>query len=240
MKPASNLRSLAEDFAPILHFHPEEGNFCCFPSDPEAVYERFGDDWSQFGGERNPEVLAEDTPCYYECWQREEFVHLRYWFWYNYNRFPGGRFGIGEHIGDWEHVEVRWYPQLEGQEVVIWLLSNHLEFRQASKPVHLRLPEAATTEPILSNRQIHVWVALGSHANYPAHDSEPYCFARLWCDEISNGGTIWDSRSSLSPLQESSFSEYQGRWGNRKSPRSPTNSYNNPWRNAPKQRPVRG
>jgi hypothetical protein len=101
------------------------------------------------------------------------------------------------------------------------------------------LPECPTTRPTLTERQIHAWVALGSHANYPAPNSEPYCFARLWCDYIASEGPMWDTSSLLRPLDQAKFSEYEGRWGNRKSPRSPTNSYNNPWRNAPNHLPVR-
>lgn len=239
MVSISSRQSIAEDFAPILHFHPEEGTFCCFPSDPEKVYEEYEHDWSRFQGARVPNALDSSVPCYYECWQREQFLHLRYWFWYNYNRFPGGRFGIGEHIGDWEHVEIRWFPDYEGEEAILWLLSNHLEFRQASQPICFKLSGYPTTPPILTEHQIHVWIALGSHAIYPAHDSRPYCFAKVWCDVIGEGGAIWNTRPTLSPLTEAKFSTYEGRWGNDKSPRSPTNRYNNPWRNAPNQSPVR-
>ncbi len=218
----------------MLHFHPDEGAFCCYPSDAEAVYAQYAADWSQFGEELEPKELDPGAPCYYEYWADEDVVQLRYWFWYKYNRFPGSRFGIGNHIGDWEHVEVRVYPDLG----VVWLVSNHLSARVTARPPHLRLG-AFETEPLTADGDhVHVWVALGSHANYPSPDSRPYCFARVFCDRIADGGAVWDTSENLRPLAETNFASFTGRWGNDKSPRSPTNPYNNRWRNAPRLRPT--
>jgi hypothetical protein len=85
-------------------------------------------------------------------------------------------------------------------------------------------------QPILTDNQIHAWVALGSHAHYASLKSKPYCFAKLWCDKIGDG-VSWNTCSNLVPLREMEFYKYTGRWGDEKAPRSPSNEYNNRWRN---------
>ena len=85
MEKSPDIHSLAKRYAPILNFHPEEGEFCCFPSDAEETYELFHTNWELFVEDRNPKELLPSTPCYYEFWEDEEFTQIRYWFWYRYN-----------------------------------------------------------------------------------------------------------------------------------------------------------
>ncbi|RLI50657.1 MAG: hypothetical protein DRO73_02420 [Candidatus Thorarchaeota archaeon] len=230
--------AIARTFAPILHFHPDEGKWCCFPSDAEEIYSRFHDNWQEFKMDLTPSELDPDAPCYYEVAQHDGWTQIRYWFWYRYNRFPGGRFGMGYHLGDWEHVEVRVYPQLE-DGVVIWLLSNHLSARLGARPSYMTLP-GFLPEPVTEeDNHVHTWVALGSHAHYPSPTSRPFTVARFWRDQIADGGPVWHTADSLKPLSETNFFHFTGRWGDKKAPRSPTNGYNNPWRNAPNVLPVR-
>ena len=224
--------------APILHFHPDEGRYCCYPSDAEDLFERFNSEWNKFSKDLSPDTLDPGTPCYYEFWRDEDLIQIRYWFWYRYNRFPRAPFGLGEHLGDWEHVEVRIYPRLEKGPATIWLFSNHLELRLSSKPSDRTLPGFEAELPTLDDQHIHTWVALGSHANYPAPSSRPFCAARVLCDKISEGGPVWDCGRNLKRLENTSFAIYRGRWGDEKAPLSPTNEYNNRWRNAPDALPV--
>jgi len=79
---------------------------------------------------------------------------------------------------------------------------------------------------------------LGSHSLYPAHDGKPYCIAGILCDKIAEKGEIWRTESSLINLSQTNFFEFQGRWGDKYAPRSPTNDYNNRWRNAPNRLPI--
>ena len=232
------IHAVITDHAPILHFHPEEGKFCCYPSDASLIFEQFSEDWTEFKADMTPNTLNPKAPCYYEYWNSEEFVQLRYWFWYNYNRFPRSLFGKGNHLGDWEHIEVRIYhDSSDDQLVTIWLLSNHLTARLISKPEQYTLGEFIPEEPVLTDKQVHAWVALGSHAHYSSLTSKPYCYARIWRDRVGDG-KAWDTKNTLVPLREMKFYEYTGRWGDEKAPRSPSNEYNNRWRNASDLRPV--
>jgi hypothetical protein len=92
--------------------------------------------------------------------------------------------------------------------------------------------------PILDGTHLHVWVALGSHAHYPAPDSKPRCYARIFCDKIKDGGAIWNTHMSLKSMDKVNFRNFTGRWGDEKAPRGPANEYNNRWRNAPDSEPI--
>ena len=232
-----NIPNLVSELAPVLHFHPREGTYCCFPCDAEETYSEFGNDWSRFIKDLTPKQLETDTPCYYEVWCEEDLIQIRYWFWYHYNRFPRAPFGKGEHLGDWEHVEVRCYLGSE-EDYILWLLSNHLGFRLASLNKSYTLPSFEAEPALLTGYHINAWVALGSHAHYPGPNSKPYCSGRILCDKISESGDEWQTWTNLRILRETNFTGYTGRWGDDRAPRSPFNEYNNRWRNAPKLVPI--
>ena len=230
-----NSIDLVKAYAPILHFHPEENTHCCFPSDAEKIFQMYQEDWSNFQVTKAPKKLDESAPCYYEIWTSKPMTQIRYWFWYNYNDFPGTHFGLGDHLGDWEHVEVRLYNGTQVQDA-IWLVSNHSSARVAS--VTKTLPGFDVEVPILGGTHLHVWVALGSHANYPSPQSTPRCYAKIFCDRIQDRGEIWITEKVLKKLDETNFRDFVGRWGDEKAPRSPRNKYNNRWRNAPDFEPI--
>jgi len=235
MSESSSIYGLARRFAPILHFHPEEGSFCCFPSDAEETYATFQKDWYEFVEDRSPKELLPNTPCYYEFWEEAGLTQIRYWFWYRYNDFPGAPLNIGKHVGDWENVEVRLYGSSETEDA-IWILSNHYEARLAG--ISRTLQGFIREDPILTGTQIHVWSALGTHANYPSPKSKPRCYVRFFCDKIADGGAVWNTQEYLKLLDETNFSAFEGRWGDKKAPRGPANEYNNRWRNAPNHDPI--
>ncbi len=235
MKSSEDIISLAKSYAPIVHFHPREGEFCCYPSDAEEIYEMFHQDWNLFVEDRRPKQLLASPPCYYEYWKDENLIQIRYWFWYRYNDFPGAPFGIGKHVGDWENVEVRFFGSREVDDA-IWLLSNHYEARLAS--IAKTLPGFLLEGAILNQEQINVWSALGTHANYPSPQSSPRCYFRIFCDRVADGGFIWNTQENLILMEETNFKSFKGRWGDKKSPRGPANEYNNRWRNAPDTDPV--
>ena len=150
-------------------------------------------------------------------------TQIRYWFWYNYNDFPGTHFGLGDHLGDWEHVEVRLYKGTLVQDA-LWLVSNHASARVASETK--TIPGFDIEVPILEGTHLHVWVALGSHANYPSPESKPRCYAKIFCDRIHDKGEIWVTEKVLKKLDETNFRNFAGRWGDDKAPRSPRNELN--------------
>ncbi|MFW9792961.1 MAG: hypothetical protein ACFFEE_01565 [Candidatus Thorarchaeota archaeon] len=226
---------LAELFSPFLHFHPDEGEFCCFPSDAEETYVKFHSNWDLFVEDRTPKELVPSAPCYYEFWDDGDLFQIKYWFWYRHNDFPGALLNLGNHLGDWENVEVRLYGSAELSRA-IWIFSNHNEARLASLTKSLEGFNRET--PILDETHINVWVALGSHANYPSPQSKPRCYARVFCDKISDGGPIWETRGVLKHLETTNFATFKGRWGDKKAPRGPANEYNNRWRNAPNLKPI--
>ena len=231
----SDGHKLAKRFSPILHFHPEEGDFCCFPSDAEETYAKYHLRWDSFVEDRTPKELVASTPCYYEFWDEGDFYQIRYWFWYRQNDFPGAPLNIGNHLGDWENVEVRLYGSIELSHA-IWFFSNHHEARLAS--MTRTLEGFDRNNPILDDTHINVWVALGTHANYPTPHSKPRCYARIFCDKIIDGGPIWNTGSSLKYMDETNFSTYKGHWGDKKAPRGPANEHNHRWRNAPNLEPI--
>ncbi len=230
MDNSIDIQDLARRFAPLLHFHPDEGEFCCYPSDAEEIYSKFSRNWDLFIEDRTPKELVSFTPCYYEFWVDEKLIQIRYWFWYRYNDFLGAPLGLGKHVGDWENAEVRFYGSTKLEDT-IWILSNHYEARLASLSKTL---EGFTREDvILSDEQINIWVALGTHANYPSSKSKPRCYYRFFCDKIAEGGIVWNTQDNLKLLDQTNFSNFKERWGDKKAPRGPANEYNNRWRNAP-------
>ena len=235
MSHSSDMHELAKRFGPILHFHPDEGDFCCYPSDAEEIFELFHTKWELFVEDRYPKKLLPTTPCYYEFWEGDELTQIRYWFWYRYNDFPGAPLGMGKHVGDWENVEVRLFDSIEVEDA-IWVLSNHYEARLAS--LSKTLDGFTREDPILDDEQINVWAALGTHANYPSARSRPRCYARFFCDKIADGGLAWNTKENLKLLDKTSFSTFKGRWGDKKAPRGPPNEYNHRWRNAPNLSPI--
>ncbi|NHI82811.1 MAG: hypothetical protein EAX81_00720 [Candidatus Thorarchaeota archaeon] len=236
--PEEDPEHFVRTFAPILHFHPKEGNYCCFPSDAEAVFERHSKDWSGFGKTLQPKKLQQDTPCYYEIWDGPDMTQMKFWFWYNYNKFPKAPLGLGQHIGDWEHIEVRHYPLGSKTPGTIWLVSNHLKAILGSHPGHFILQGFMPQPVTLADLHIHVWVALGSHASYLSPDDKTRRFLGFWRDETEDGGPIWETEENLKGLGDTNFGRFEGRWGNKRSPRSPRNPYNCRERNAPLLKPT--
>jgi len=229
---AMSIQQLVRGFAPVLHFHPKEGEHCCFPSDAEEVLKRYHMDWTLFGEGKAPKTLDRSAPRYFGSWTDDNLTQIRYWIWYNYNDFPTGPLGIGKHLGDWEHIEVRLFQGLDP----VCLLSNHDSARIAASSG--TFPGFATEAAMLEDTHLHAWVALGSHAHYPSPTSQPRCYARLFCDKIADNGATWHTEQNLKSLADTNFNAFKGRWGDQRSPWSPLNEHNNRWRNTPDLRPV--
>src|SRR4051794_23834349 len=97
--------SIARSCAPMLHFHPDEAQFCCFPSSAEAALD-LARMW-RVGEHRAPKTLTPPPPAYVQAGiDQGQLTRLKFWFWYRFNDFPQGPGPIGSHPGDWESVEV--------------------------------------------------------------------------------------------------------------------------------------
>lgn len=188
---------LAQKHAPIVHFHPEEGSFCCFPSDAEPAYEMVKAGWQAYP--KTPKVL-ERFPCYHRVSldTPKGITRIQYWLWYNYDNFPAPLNipRIGDHFGDWEHFEV----VLQNDVPFCYFLSNHtgaLRFH----------PEGLN---LSTDGRAHIWVAKGSHAHYesPApHHKWPF-------DEIADGGQVADTQIFLIDILGTTFfkDNFTGDW----------------------------
>ncbi len=233
LDPTVDPEAFIRSYAPILHFHPREGEYCCYPSDAEEIFSKYNSDWTQFKKDLTPKTFQSDVPCYYEYWLDEDMFQAKYWFWYRYNRFPRAPPRLGKHKGDWEHVEVRRYMPFSEASGTIWLLSNHLEAVLVSYPGFYTLPGFTPESITLTDNHVHVWVALGSHANFPSPLGPKKRIGLFWKDITDKGGEEWCTEGSLKSIDDTNFASYVGRWGDKRSPRGPRNPYNNRSRNAP-------
>jgi hypothetical protein len=239
LDPTLDPKAIVRAYAPILHFHPREGEHCCYPSDAEEIFSKYGSDWTQFMVDPSPKTLQPDAPCYYEYWLDEDMFQIKYWFWYRYNDFPRAPFNRGKHKGDWEHVEVRHYLPSSGTPCTIWFLSYHREAILVSFPSSYTFPEFIPEPITLTDNHIHVWVGLGSHANFPSPHGRKRRIALLWKDTTDDGGEVWYTEAVLKSIDDTNFADYEGRWGDGRSPVGPRNPCNNRTRNVPLVKPIR-
>lgn len=142
-------------------------------------------------------------------------INVQYWFFYAYNDF----FGSFNHEGDWEHVTLR----LDANHDVTWA---HFSAHGALKG---HAPGALTW----SGTHPYVWVADGSHANYPSaqvcnsttHNGVPeecwtYSFMR-WFTWSGGRGTEagWQGAGLINvgearrTLPGGEWVRYSGTWG---------------------------
>ena len=209
--------ALARQHAPFLVFHPEEGKFCCYPSDAVEAYTL----WVSKGSDipenlqQMPKTLDQNAPCYFQYWEgkcqtpqgKKLLQRIKYWFWYRFNRVPNSG-GIGNHLGDWEHAEVI----LLDKKPAVYILSCH-ELRRYIPPEFAQL----------SNDRIKVWPGKGTHANYESHKpAKPYkkviLEAFTWQDVLADGGEIWDTSKNLVAINKTPFANYRGHWWDPDSP----------------------
>ncbi len=126
-------------------------------------------------------------------------IWLQYWYFYYYDDF--GYAALGEHEGDWESVEIGLDEDLKPE---VFVYSQH---KRAVK-CYVEDEEADVTEggaPI-------VYVARGSHANYPE--------AGEYLTEVSfNPDEAWGKGDTVKPRLENlgrtqpSWLEWPGHWG---------------------------
>ncbi|HEX9939916.1 MAG TPA: hypothetical protein VGB15_22465 [Longimicrobium sp.] len=162
-------------------------------------------------------------------------VSIQYWFFYPYNDYVSS----ANHEGDWEHVNVR----LDAADQV-----NTVWYSQ-----HDNLVAYAPWQLTWYGTHPQVWVADGSHANYPSQatcDSQdmgpPNCWTNVsqrwftWAggrgyDAGLQGGGIVNVGERFSPMAGQEWIRYSGRWGEvgnvdgTSGPRGPVYNKHNWW-----------
>lgn len=193
--------SLIRKYAPILHFHPNEGKQCCFPSSAEMAYNRAK--LGKTGKHKVPKSLESETPCYYEALYTKIGFRIKYWFWYNYNDYPTGPDLWGNHPGDWEYLEI----YFENNQPYQYHFSNH-------KGARIKYMSEISTV----NSQVKVWVGSGSHANYESPDPANINSILGFTDKVSGGGAIWNTAINLVDVRNTNFcnDHFVGDWGDGK------------------------
>ncbi|MGE5424189.1 MAG: hypothetical protein ACM3N9_02430 [Syntrophothermus sp.] len=193
--------SFAGRYAPILHFHPNEGKQCCYPSSAEVAYSRAK--IGRTGKLKAPKVLDPGAPCYYEALRTMNGFRIKYWFWYNYNDYPSGPDLWGSHPGDWEFLEI----YFEHNKPVRYHFSNHNGFRSR-----------ALNELTFSGDRVEVWVGSGSHANYESEHPVKISSVLGFSDKVAGGGQTWNTGASLVDIRNTIFwkENYTGDWGDGK------------------------
>jgi hypothetical protein len=158
--------------------------------------------------------------------------YLDYWLFYRYNDWPG--IVGGDHEGDWESVTVA-----QSQPVTS---PNTFDFATFSQHGHWYsyLRENLSCDgggpgscgsTAGSAQRITVYVARGSHANYPERCEQDVC-SRNDSDIIGegrhNGAATWENDSepaALLPLptpgEPASWTSWPGRWGKPAGPNGP-------------------
>lgn len=199
---------LAKKYAPILAFHPQEN---CFLGDAELFFNTQIKP-GKFFGEKNPTSLDTNAPCYFQysmdCYEDFILERIVYWFFYTYND-AHNEFAIGNHIGDWESVELI----LVNSEPSLYILSCHENLYKR----YIKVEEAR-----IENNQIVVCVALGTHANYECESPKNIYRKKLlltnWHDEVASSTLRLNTSINLIPISQTAFGNYRGRWGDPESP----------------------
>ncbi|MEU6800303.1 Vps62-related protein [Streptomyces neyagawaensis] len=173
----------------------------------------------------------DDVPAYAEVVHRTEngratnITDIIYWTFYPYNNGKrvcigwqspfgcvGGYSTFGNHVGDWEHVTIRFV----GDKPYQISLSQH-DGGQAL---------VYGAEGILDGDQPVVYAAQGSHGLYP--DAGRHTYRHLpngdTLDDDTDAGTLWDTRKGLQVFSwqdkysgDLEWLNFTGRWGNWKS-----------------------
>ncbi|MBF0312767.1 MAG: Vps62-related protein [Oligoflexia bacterium] len=208
-------RQLAVKFAPILHFHPMESEIGCYPDDPEQAYLAIKEEQFLEKADNCIQELEEArkrVKIFYTFGDGKEspYYKIKYWIWYDYNTYPAGYFGVGDHYADWEHIE-------------LFISKQSLQLKWVYLSAH-GVPKAFGMNELHFGNKTHfnVYVAAGSHANYASADADPFCYPLWgmyfceWLEEDSaNPITLAIDDSMLYPMESANFAieNFDATWG---------------------------
>lgn len=188
----------------------------------------------------NPPFLAGQRPAQTAVPAYAEVVHrtdnggptnitdINYWTFFPYNNGKrvcvgwfsrwgcvGGYSTFGNHVGDWEHVTVRFVD-----DVPYWVSMGQHDGGQT-------FPYGGPEVDLIGDQPV-VYSAQGSHGMYP--DARRHTYRDLpngdTLNDDTGAGTLWDTRQALkvfawqpvgSYTGEWAWLNYTGRWGNPKS-----------------------
>jgi len=100
--------------------------------------------------------------CYYGRVVRSQgWIALQYWFFYPFNNWRSGFFGVNDHEADWEMISVFLYESVSGQVTPEWAAYSSHEFAGDDLRRRWDDPEVEKVgeHPV-------VYVGAGSHASY--------------------------------------------------------------------------
>jgi len=171
-----------------------------------------------------------NVPVYVLYREHNNFLDVAYWFFFPYNRGKRVLFVFGNHVGDWEHVMVRFRKNSSDYQIYSMFLSIHNskitkkfggeflwkdgKFRKGSQSLTMY---EDTTHAI-------VYAAEGSHGMWPTAGRHVYKIIPWLVDHTSNGVSWYTWRklkvTKYDPNRhysgEFKFLEFSGRWGNKK------------------------
>ena len=121
---------------------------------------------------------------------------LQYWLWYYYNDFENGHpepWGLGEHEGDWEMIQVglNWNNEPDVVTYATHGSGQKCLFSTVADPSDADVPQ--------------VWVADGSHASYPRAGNSPLPWETT--------DHHWGDGRNLRPYAEVVTGEWGNFWG---------------------------
>ncbi len=176
------------------------------------------------GKEKYENLVANDTAevtvyayrmndSYQDSFGRErEFTVLQYWYFYAMNDWKE-KGGFNDHEGDWESVFV--FLDEDDEPKYVAFSAHHNDGDDSLNPSQYGSVRREWFDVEVDDNQVHSYVALGSHANYP---KEGVYLAGLSLKEdvtASEGEEIQEEDFSKKIEMSSSFSwfAYEGKWG---------------------------
>ncbi|MCK9543148.1 MAG: Vps62-related protein, partial [Novosphingobium sp.] len=187
------------------------------------------------GGPKREDVLKgpgyqngfSDQHAYYNVVElSDNEIKISYWFFYANQGaikiMPGldqilESFDVGNHEGDWEHIDERWKKENNGQwQLVEVFYARHGQAKgDTVKKADLELVNDSGVKDKNGTHPV-VYVAVNSHASYPKN----LTFISTDVDKTSNQGPrakLWGTDSNgqlkLEDYSDKPWKNYVGRWG---------------------------
>lgn len=198
------------------------------------------------GNETN---AASRSSMYYSMGSESGYPFVQYWMFYRYNSFSDGS-NVAAHEGDWEAVSIS--PSSAGTAIAFAGFSAHgkwYHYLRSNLQCEDTADKKCGTDAAPGGKRLRVYVANGSHANYPNSCSETIVGScsqsgsalperghdgmKLWGLNGANVGLI-----QFPLINSANWTDWSGHWGatgtplGSGGPRSPgaqSSLYDKPW-----------